>query len=83
MASYGWTEEVLTIIAILCLILHKEVLTEASKIIVSNVPLVSAINSRISEACLKGHTLFEHDERTRTGEGLIFVLLLLFFSMRR
>ncbi|EYU38964.1 hypothetical protein MIMGU_mgv1a020726mg [Erythranthe guttata] len=83
--SDGWTEEVLTIIGILSLILHhstNEALIEASKIIVLNVPLVSTINTAIFEACSKGHALFDHDEGTRTGEVLIFVLLLLFFSMR-
>ncbi|KAL7145330.1 hypothetical protein ABFS83_07G074800 [Erythranthe nasuta] len=83
--SDGWTEEVLTIIGILSLILHhstNEALVEASKIIVLNVPLVSTINTAIFEACTKGHALFDHDEGTRTGEVLIFLLLLLFFSMR-
>ncbi|KAL1543222.1 protein putative RECOMBINATION INITIATION DEFECT 1 [Salvia divinorum] len=81
----GWTEEVITIIGILCLILHhstKQALTEASKTIVLNVPLISIINSTIFEACSKGHALFDHDEGTKTGEALIFVLLLLFFSLR-
>lgn len=85
-ASDGWTEEVLTIIGILSLILHhstKEALMEASKTIILNVPLVSTINNIISEACLKGPALSDHDEGTRTGEVLIFVLLLLFFSLRR
>ncbi|XP_057795046.1 protein PUTATIVE RECOMBINATION INITIATION DEFECT 1 isoform X2 [Salvia miltiorrhiza] len=81
----GWTEEGITILGILSLILHhstKQALTEASKIIVLNVPLISTINSTIFEAYSKGHTLFDHDEGTKTGEVLIFVLLLLFFSMR-
>lgn len=84
--SDGWTEEVITIIGILSLILHhstKQALTEAAKIIVLNVPLISIINSAISEACSKGHQLFDHDEGTEAGEVLIFVLLLLLFSMRR
>ncbi|KAL0340522.1 UNVERIFIED_CONTAM: protein putative RECOMBINATION INITIATION DEFECT 1 [Sesamum radiatum] len=81
----GWTEEVLTIVGILSLILHhstKEALTEASKTIILNVPLVSTINNIISEACSKGPALSDHDEGTRTGDVLIFVLLLLFFSLR-
>lgn len=85
MEEDGWSEEVITMIGILSLILHhstKQALTEASKIIVLNVPLISIINSTILEACCKGHTLFDHDEG-KTGEVLIFVLLLLFFSMRR
>ncbi|KAI3470063.1 hypothetical protein Pfo_026726 [Paulownia fortunei] len=84
-ASDGWTEEVLTIIGTLSLIMNhstKEVLTEASKIIILNVPLISTINTIISEACSKGHALFDHDEGTRTGKVLIFVLSLLFFSLR-
>ncbi|KAK6161658.1 hypothetical protein DH2020_005039 [Rehmannia glutinosa] len=84
-ASDGWTDEVLIILGILSLILHhstKEALTEASKIIILNVPLVSTINIAISEACSKGHALFDHDEGTKTGEILIFVLSLLFFSLR-
>lgn len=84
--SDGWTDGVLIIIGIFSLILHhstKEALTEASKIIVLNVPLISIINSTISEACSKGNALFDHDEGTRTGELLIFVLLLLCFSLRR
>lgn len=84
--SDGWTEEVITIIEILSLILHhstKQALTGAAKIIVLNVPLISTIDSAILEACSKGHALFDHDEGTKTGEVLIFVLLLLLFSMRR
>ncbi|KAL0451911.1 UNVERIFIED_CONTAM: protein putative RECOMBINATION INITIATION DEFECT 1 [Sesamum latifolium] len=84
-ASDGWTEEVLTIVGILSLILHhstKEALAEASKIIILNEPLVSSINNIISEACSKGPALSDHDEGTRTGDALIFVLLLLFFSLR-
>ncbi|KAH6816259.1 hypothetical protein C2S51_021079 [Perilla frutescens var. frutescens] len=86
MESDGWTEEVLTIIGTLSLILHHsttEAVTEASKIVVLNVPLISIINSTIFEACSKAQALFDHDEETRTGEALIFVLLLLFFSLRR
>ncbi|XP_011084192.2 protein PRD1, partial [Sesamum indicum] len=84
-ASDGWTEEVLTIVGILSLILHhstKEALMEASKLIILNVSLVSSINNIISEACSKGPALSDHDEGTRIGDVLIFVLLLLFFSLR-
>ncbi|KAG8369575.1 hypothetical protein BUALT_Bualt14G0027600 [Buddleja alternifolia] len=84
-ASDGWTEEVLTIIGILSLILHhstNEVLTEASKTIILSAPLVSTFNIAISEACSKGPALFDHDEGTRTGEVLMFVFSLLFFSLR-
>ncbi|GER27846.1 protein PRD1 [Striga asiatica] len=84
-ASDGWTDEVLIILAILSFILHhstRNVLTEASKIILLNAPLVSIVNSTVSEACSKGHALVDHDEGTRTGEVLIFLLSLLFFSIR-
>ncbi|KAL3621657.1 hypothetical protein CASFOL_036569 [Castilleja foliolosa] len=83
--SDGWTDEVLIILGILSLILYhstREALTEASKIILLNVPFVSAINMLVSEACSKGHALVDHDEGTRTGEVLISVLSLLFFSLR-
>ncbi|GFQ06718.1 protein prd1 [Phtheirospermum japonicum] len=85
LASDGWTDEVLIILGILSLILYhstRGALTEASKIIIVNVPLVSMINMLVSEACSKGHALVDHDEGTRTGEVLISVLSLLFFSLR-
>lgn len=86
MASDGWTEDVLIVIGILSLILHHSttgVLTEASKTIVLNVPLISVINTKVSEACSKGAALCDHCEGTNTGELLMFMLLLVFFSLRR
>ncbi|KAK4480098.1 hypothetical protein RD792_013155 [Penstemon davidsonii] len=83
--SDGWTEEVLTTIGILSLILHhstKQALIEASKTVLLSAHLISTVNTTISEACSKGPALFDHDEGTRTGEVLIFLLLLLFFSLR-
>ncbi|XP_073277139.1 protein PUTATIVE RECOMBINATION INITIATION DEFECT 1 isoform X1 [Primulina huaijiensis] len=80
----GWTEVILTI-SILSLILHhssNQVLTEATKTIILSAPLVSTVNITISEACSKGPALLDHDEGTNTGEVLILVLLLLFFSLR-
>lgn len=82
----GWSEEGLRVIAIFSLILHQstnEVLVEASKTIVFNTSLVSMINSMIHAACSKGPALFDYDEGTSTGENLIVVLLLYYFSLRR
>ncbi|XP_051133511.1 protein PUTATIVE RECOMBINATION INITIATION DEFECT 1 isoform X2 [Andrographis paniculata] len=84
-ASDGWTESVLTVIGLLCLILHHSAqggLTEASKIIVLNVPLISIVNTIIHEACAKGPALSDCDEGTETGEVLMFLLSLVFFSLR-
>ncbi|XP_073134962.1 protein PUTATIVE RECOMBINATION INITIATION DEFECT 1 isoform X2 [Henckelia pumila] len=80
----GWTEVIL-MLSIFSLILYhsrNQALTEASKTIILSAPLVSTVNIMISEACSKGPALVDHDERTNTGEVLIFVLLLLFFSLR-
>ncbi|KAL6582146.1 hypothetical protein OROMI_006160 [Orobanche minor] len=85
LTSDGWTDEVLIVLGILSLILHHstgDALIEASRIIILNVSLVSKINMTIAEACSKGHALVDHDEGTRTGEVLIFVLSMLFFSLR-
>ncbi|KAM7465531.1 hypothetical protein LguiB_013093 [Lonicera macranthoides] len=82
----GWTQEVLLAVAILSLILHRstnQVLVEASKIILLSTPLVSTINSTISENCSKGPALVNQDEGSKTGETLIFLLLLHYFSLRR
>ncbi|KAL2463395.1 putative recombination initiation defect 1 [Forsythia ovata] len=84
-AADGWTEEGLIIIGTLSLILHhsmNQAMTEASKIILLSAPLVSTIDNTVSEACSKGPALLDHDEGTKTGEILIFVLSLLFFSLR-
>lgn len=60
-----------------------EVLLAPSKAIVLSTSLVSAINSVIHAACLKGPALADHDEETSSGEVLIYVLLLNYFSLRR
>ncbi|KAK1593013.1 hypothetical protein Q3G72_034425 [Acer saccharum] len=84
-AVCGWTHESLLVINIFSLILHhstNKVLLEASKAIVLNASLVSTINSTINEACSKGPALIDCDEGTCTGETLIFLLLLHYFSLR-
>ncbi|KAK2641672.1 hypothetical protein Ddye_023435 [Dipteronia dyeriana] len=84
-AVCGWTHESLLVINIFSLILHhsaNKVLLEASKAIVLNASLVSTINRTIDEACSKGPALIDCDEGTSTGETLIFLLLLHYFSLR-
>ncbi|CAI9776135.1 unnamed protein product [Fraxinus pennsylvanica] len=84
-AADGWTEEGLIILLILSLVLYhstNQAMTQASKIILLSAPLVSIINNSVSEACSKGPALLDHDEGTKTGEILISVLSLLFFSLR-
>lgn len=74
------------VIGILALVLHhstNQALIEASKIILLSTPLTSVINKTIFEACSKGPALVDHDEGTKTGEALIFLLLLVLFSLRR
>lgn len=82
----GWTHESLLIISTLSLILHhstNNALIEASKYIVLSTSLMSTVNSTIDAACLKGPALTDYDEGASTGEYLIFVLLLYYFSIRR
>ncbi|XP_024192213.1 protein PUTATIVE RECOMBINATION INITIATION DEFECT 1 isoform X2 [Rosa chinensis] len=84
-AADMWNHECLLVIGILCLILHHSanaVLTEASKTIIFSSSLVSTINSAVHAACLKGPALVDHDEGTSSGEILIFVLLLNYFTLR-
>ncbi|CAL5391931.1 unnamed protein product [Camellia sinensis] len=84
-AADRWTEECLIIIGIFSLILNhstKQALVETSKTILLSTPLVSIINNTIHVACSKGPALIDHDEGTETGETLLFVLLLHFFSLR-
>ncbi|KAJ4845632.1 hypothetical protein Tsubulata_038344 [Turnera subulata] len=81
----SWSDEGLRVIAIFSLILHhstNKALVEASKTIIFNSSLVSMINSIIRTACSKGPALFDCDEKTTTGENLIFALLLCYFSLR-
>ncbi|KAM1049872.1 hypothetical protein ACFX11_031935 [Malus domestica] len=84
-APDAWNHECLLVMGILSLVLHhssNEVLLAPSKAIVLSTSLVSAINSVIHAACLKGPALADHDEETSSGEVLIFVLLLNYFSLR-
>ncbi|KAI3518888.1 hypothetical protein L1887_07749 [Cichorium endivia] len=79
------THEALLVMGILCLILHHSLqqnLLEASKAILLNPPLISLVNKMIHEACVKGPALFDHDESTQTGQVLIFLLFLNYFSQR-
>lgn len=85
-AADSWNHESLLVIGILSLVLHHStngVLVEASKSILFKTSLISAINSTISAAILKGPALVDHDEGTSLGQSLIFVLLLNYFSLRR
>ncbi|KAI3723149.1 hypothetical protein L2E82_34541 [Cichorium intybus] len=79
------TQEALLVMGILCLILHHSLqqnLLEASKAILLNSPLISLVNKMIHEACVKGPALFDHDESTQTGQVIIFLLFLNYFSQR-
>ncbi|RAL47614.1 hypothetical protein DM860_011352 [Cuscuta australis] len=84
-AADGWRKETILIVGIFSLILHHSVdqkLVEASKSILLSTSLVSMLSNTITEACSKGPALVDHDETTRVGEVLIFVLTLLFFAFR-
>ncbi|XP_077226996.1 putative recombination initiation defect 1 [Tasmannia lanceolata] len=73
------------IMSIFSLILHhstNHALPEPSKAILLNTSLVSAIDTIIHATCAKGPALADHDEETSTGETIIFVLILNFFSIR-
>ncbi|XP_043711385.1 protein PUTATIVE RECOMBINATION INITIATION DEFECT 1-like isoform X2 [Telopea speciosissima] len=75
----------LLVIGILALILHhstNHALPEASKAIILNTFLATTIHNIISAACSKGPALIDHETETSTGQTLIFVLLLYFFSLR-
>ncbi|CAI9117522.1 OLC1v1018922C1 [Oldenlandia corymbosa var. corymbosa] len=83
--SECWMEETPLVIGILALVLHHstdQALVEASKIVLLSTPLNAVINTTILEACSKGHALIDHDEGTQTGEALMFLLLLIFFSLK-
>uniref|UniRef100_M1CA99 Protein PRD1 n=2 Tax=Solanum tuberosum TaxID=4113 RepID=M1CA99_SOLTU len=57
-------------------------MVEASKTIILSTHLLSLVNTTITNACSKGPSLIEQDEGTRSVEALVFVLSLLFFSLR-
>lgn len=74
------------VIGILCLVLYHSsdgALVEASRSIVLNSYLVSAINTVVDVACSKGPALTQYQGETDIGEALAFTLPLYFFSLRR
>uniref|UniRef100_A0A0A9DNG8 Uncharacterized protein n=1 Tax=Arundo donax TaxID=35708 RepID=A0A0A9DNG8_ARUDO len=69
----------------LCLILHhsaNKVLIEPAKAIILNSSLVSLTDAVVHEACAKGPSLFQYNQETAFGEFMIYILLLVFFSLR-
>ncbi|PIA29814.1 hypothetical protein AQUCO_05800113v1 [Aquilegia coerulea] len=85
MLADAFSQEGLIVIGILSLVLrlyNNKALVEASKAILLNTSLVSTMNTVIQSACSKGPALVDHDEETLTGETLIFLLLLYFYSLR-
>ncbi|KAL0920940.1 hypothetical protein M5K25_007959 [Dendrobium thyrsiflorum] len=84
LASQLWGQEELLVISIFCLILHhsrNQVLEEASKAILLNGALASAVENIVQTSIAKGPALVDHDEEMETGECLPFLLLLYFFSL--
>ncbi|KAL4269984.1 hypothetical protein GQ457_HM001740 [Hibiscus cannabinus] len=83
--KYGWNHEALLLVGTLSLILHhssSHALIEASKSIIFNSSLISTINSTVQVVSSKGPALIEHDEGTSSGENLILLLLLYYFTLR-
>ncbi|KAK6266107.1 hypothetical protein QUC31_016944 [Theobroma cacao] len=83
--KHGWNQEGLLLVGILSLILHhssNKVLIEASKSLICNASLISTINSTVQAVSGRGPALIEYDEGTSSGENLIFLLLLYYFSLR-
>ncbi|KAK7387602.1 hypothetical protein VNO78_28515 [Psophocarpus tetragonolobus] len=79
------SDESLFVIGILSLILHhstNKALLETSKLILFNTSIISMVNAVVCAASSKGPALVDHDERTSTGETLIFVLLLHYFAVK-
>ncbi|TKY47801.1 PRD1 protein [Spatholobus suberectus] len=79
------SNESLFVIGILSLILHlstNKALEETSKVILFNTCLISMVSTVVYAASSKGPALVDHDERTSTGETLIFVLLLHYFAVK-
>ncbi|CAJ1850286.1 unnamed protein product [Sphenostylis stenocarpa] len=79
------SDESLFIIGILSLILHlstNKTLEETSKAILFNTSMISMVNTVVCTASSKGPALVDHDEGTRTGETLVFVLLLHYFAIK-
>ncbi|KAM0916074.1 hypothetical protein ACQ4PT_010423 [Festuca glaucescens] len=73
------------LIGIFCLILHhaaSKELIEPAKAIIFNRSLVSLTDGIIQEACAKGPSLFQHNQDTDFGGFMIFILQLVFFSLR-
>ncbi|KAJ8536399.1 hypothetical protein K7X08_034800 [Anisodus acutangulus] len=84
-AAEGWHPGTLISIGILSMVLHhsvNQVMVEASKTILLSTPLLLLVNTTIANACSKGPSLVDQDEGTRSEEALVFVLSLLFFSLR-
>ncbi|CAL9158609.1 unnamed protein product [Musa hybrid cultivar] len=85
LVHYSFGQEEHLILAIFSLILHystRQVLQEASRAILLDKSLASAIEKVVQTACKKGPALNAYDEETPIGETLIFLLLLYVFSLR-
>ncbi|KAK6944558.1 hypothetical protein RJ641_025660 [Dillenia turbinata] len=81
----NWNMESLLTASILSLVLHhssNQSLVEASKAILINTSLASIIKNTTCAACSAGPILTDHDEGTSTGETLVYILLLQYFSLR-
>ncbi|CAE6197462.1 unnamed protein product [Arabidopsis arenosa] len=73
------------VIGILSLVLYHSsdgALVEASRSILLNSYLVSAIKTVVDVACSKGPALTQYQDETDIGEALAFTLSLYFFSLR-